>query len=237
MAGHNKWSKIKHKKAATDAKKGKSFGRLIKEITVAARDGGGNPELNARLRLLLDKAKEINMPLENATRAIKKGTGELPGVQYEACTYEGYGPGGVAVMVETLTDNRNRTVSELRKIFSKNGGNMGESGSVSWMFEKLGVIHATGNKSEDDILEALIDFDIKDIQIDEGFISIYTDPKSLHEVKKAIEDLGLTVTESGQEWVATTKIEADEETAEKVLNLLSALDDHDDVQNVFSSLA
>lgn len=237
MSGHNKWSKIKHKKAITDAKKGKAFGQIIKEITVAARDGGGNPDLNARLRLLLDKAKEVNMPQENATRAIKKGTGELPGVQYESCMYEGYGPAGIAIIVETLTDNRNRTVSELRKVFSKNGGTLGESGSVSWMFEKLGAIHATGSVSEDALLEALLDYDVKDVEFDDNLVSIYADFASLHAVKQIVEKLGLKVDEFGLEWIAKNKVALDEETSEKVLTLMSALDDHDDAQNVFSTLA
>ncbi len=236
MSGHNKWSKIKHKKAATDAKKGAAFGKLIKEITVAAKDGGGDPDQNSRLRLLLEKAKQINMPQDNATRAIKKGTGELPGVTYEECLYEGYGPHGVAIILDVLTDNTNRTFSELRKTFSKNGGNLAESGAVSWMFERLGVVHANGQTTEDELLEALLDFDVTYIKSNENFFSIYCNPKSIVQIKKTIESMNLTIENAGLEWVAKNTIEISEKDTEKILTLLSVLDDHDDVQNVYSSL-
>lgn len=237
MAGHNKWSKIKHKKAATDAKKGAAFGKLIKEITVAAKEGGGDPDQNARLRLLLEKAKQINMPQDNANRAIKKGTGELPGVSYEECLYEGYGPNGVAILLDVLTDNTNRTFSELRKIFSKNGGNLAEKGAVNWMFDRLGAIHATGNSSEDQILEALLAFDVQDIISEDQFFSIYCNPKAIIPIKKALEDMNLTVEQAGLEWVAKNTITLSEKESDKVLTLLALLDEHDDVQNVYSSLA
>ena len=166
MSGHSKWSTIKHKKAALDAKRGKAFTKLIKEITIAARLGGGDPTGNPRLRLLIDKAKEINMPTENTMRAIKRGTGELPGVSYEENTYEGYGPNGIAVIVDTFSDNKNRTVSELRHIFSSKGGNLAEHGAVSWMFEKMGVVKANdGSMTEEKLLETLIDYDINDIKV------------------------------------------------------------------------
>ncbi len=157
MAGHNKWSQIKHKKAKEDSKRGKAFTKLIKEISVAAREGGGDLEANARLRQLVDKAKYINMPQENIVRAIKRGTGEMPGVHYEPYTYEGYGPFGIAIVVETLSDNKNRTVADLRHLFLKGNGTLGESGSVSWMFKKMGVVRGTSNKREDDLIETLLE--------------------------------------------------------------------------------
>ncbi len=237
MAGHNKWSKIKHKKAATDAKKGAAFGKLIKEITVTAKDGGGDPDLNSHLRFLLEKAKGINMPQENAIRAIKKGTGELPGVSYEECLYEGYGPHGIAILLDVLTDNTNRTFADLRKTFSKNNGTLAEAGAVNWMFDRLGAVHATGTTTEDDLLEALLDFEIQDIQSDGNDFSIYCNPKAVVTIKKAVVNMGLTIEDAGLEWVAKNPIELSEKDSEKVLTLLSVLDDHDDVQNVYSSLA
>ena len=237
MSGHNKWSKIKHKKAKEDSKRGKAFTRLIKEITMIAREGGGNLDGNARLRNLVEKAREINMPQDNITRAIKKGTGELPGVMYEHAMYEGYGPGGTAILIEALTDNKNRTVADIRHIFSKHGGNMGETGSVNWMFTHMGVVQATGNLSEDELLEALLDFDITDIKKDENVFSIICDPKSLDAVKKAVKDAGLAVESAELEWVAQNPVEVSDEIANKAVTLLSALEDHDDVQNVYTNMA
>lgn len=238
MAGHNKWSKIKHKKAKEDSKRGKAFTRLIKEITMVAREGGGNPDGNARLRNLIDKAREINMPQDNITRAIKKGTGELPGVHYEQSSYEGYGPGGIAILIESLTDNKNRTVADIRHIFSKQGGNLGETGSVNWMFNHMGVVQATGSMSEDELLEKLIDFEITDIKKDEdNLFSIICDPKSLDAVKKAVKDAGLKVESAEMEWVAQNPVEVSDEVADKAVALLSALEDHDDVQNVYTNMA
>jgi len=236
MAGHSKWANIKHKKAKEDAKKGKAFTKIIKEITVAAREGGGNPDLNPRLRLLLEKGKEANMPLENALRAIKKGTGELPGVSYEHYVYEGYAPYGIAIMVDALTDNKNRTIAEFRRLFSENGGTLGESGSVSWMFEKYGMVNATGKLSEDELLEHLIEYDIKDIQIDENSYSIYCDIKALESVKQAIEAAGLKIESSSLGWVAKNTTELSESHTNKVLEFLSEVQDHDDVQNVYTNL-
>jgi YebC/PmpR family DNA-binding regulatory protein len=237
MAGHSKWSQIKHKKAKNDKKRGQEFTRLIKEITVVARQGGGDPAGNAHLRLLLEKAKEINMPQDNAIRAIKRGTGELPGVNYEPMTYEGYGPYGIAVMVDTLTDNKNRTVAELRRIFTHKGGNLGETGSVNWMFEKRGIIKAQGNKTEDELLEALLDYDISDVSKDEDVILITCDTKALDQVKQAVTKLGLTVKEANFEWVAKNTTTLSDEQSEKVLEFLNELDDHEDVQNVYTNLA
>jgi len=236
MAGHSKWANIKHKKAKEDAKKGKIFTKLIKEITIVARQGGGNPDQNPRLRLLLEKSKEANMPLENVTRAIKKGTGELPGVNYEEYAYEGYAPCGIAVIIDALTDNKNRTVAELRRLFSENGGTLGDSGSVSWMFEKVGAVHATGSLSEDELLEHLIEYDIKDIEIDDNNYTIYCDVKSLEAVKSAVEKAGLKIESAGIEWVAKNKTPLAQAQEDKVLAFLSELQDHDDVNNVYTNI-
>ncbi len=237
MAGHNKWSQIKHKKAKEDSKRGKAFTKLIKEISVSAHEGGGDLESNARLRQLVDKAKYINMPRENIVRAIKRGTGELPGVHYEPYTYEGYGPFGIAIVIETLSDNKNRTVADMRHIFSKGNGTLGESGSVSWMFKKMGAVRGTSSKSEDELLEALLEYDIADIKQDGTFFSIFCNPKSLATVKKAAQDAGMTVDNAELEWVAQNTTELTDAQTAKAVDLLSTLHDHDDVQNVYTNLA
>jgi len=237
MAGHSKWSTIKHKKAKEDAKRGKAFTKLIKEITVAARTGGGDPAGNPRLRLLLEKAKEINMPKDNAERAIKKGTGELPGTSYESITYEGYGPYGIAVLVEALTDNKNRTVSEMRRAFSKKGGTLGETGSVSWMFEHKGLVKIDCQDiSEDEIFEKLIEHDIQDINRDENLCFITCDAKALMKVKNASEEIGLTVESADLEWIPKNTTTLSQDQADKAYEFLGDLDDHDDVQNVYTNL-
>jgi YebC/PmpR family DNA-binding regulatory protein len=238
MSGHNKWSQIKHKKAKEDAKRGKAFTKLIKEIAVAAREGGGDPAANSRLRMLIEKAKEINMPSENTIRAIKRGTGELPGVHYTSFLYEGYGPFGIAVIVDTLSDNKNRTVADLRRIFSANGGNLAEAGAVNWLFEHLGVVRGSSDTlTEDELLEALLDFDIKDIRNDGTFFSVFCDPKSLDQVKQAVKQLGLNVESAEFEWVPKNTVQLTNDQSEKALAFLSALHDHDDVQNVYANLA
>jgi YebC/PmpR family DNA-binding regulatory protein len=225
MAGHSKWKTIKHKKAATDAKRGAKFTKLIKEITIAARTGGGDPTGNPRLRLLLEKAKEINMPIENSTRAIKRGTGELPGIQYESITYEGYGPHGVAILVDVLTDNKNKAVAELRHAFSKNGGTLAEVGAVSWMFEKKGEVRAeAGTVTEEEILEKLIEYEVDNISLDEGVFTIHCPVTELETVRQAIEDMGL-------------KVDLGEEETEKVFEFLGAIEDLDDVQNCYTNLS
>ncbi len=239
MSGHNKWSQIKHKKAKEDAKKGKAFTKLIKEISVAAKNGGGDAAHNPHLRLLLEKAKQINMPLENSARAIKRGTGELPGVSYEHLTYEGYGPYGIAVMVELLSDNKNRTVAEMRRLFTAHGGNLGETGTVNWMFERKGVIRASiPNANEDAILELCIDADINidDIKIDEH-VTLICDPKDLFKAKLLVENLKGTIEDANLEWVAKGKTELSGEQETKAYEFLEAIDNHDDVQNVFTNLA
>lgn len=236
MSGHSKWANIKHKKAAVDAKRGKTFTKLIKEITVAAKVGG-KPEMNPRLKHLIEKAKNINMPADNIARAVKKGTGELPGVAYEAMTYEGYGPNGVAVIVETLTDNKNRTVAELRTFFTKRGGTVGETGSVNWMFERKGVLKGNANqKTEDDFFELLIDYNVDDISVDDGTFFVTCDPKSLDTLKKVLEDAGLKVDNAELEWVAKNTVSLNDQQSQKVIEFLDELEDLDDVQNVYANL-
>lgn len=239
MAGHSKWKTIKHKKAATDAKRGKIFTKLIKEITVVARDSKGDVEANPRLRTLIEKARQANMPQENITRAIKKGTGELPGQSYEAINYEGYGPGGIAVLVETLTDNKNRTVADMRRIFTRAGGSLGETNTVAWMFEKHGAVTITAPKlTEDMLLEQLLDYDISDIKEEDGSFTIYCEPKALDMVKHAIEKIpGVVVNDATFEFVAKTPMNINEADTAAALEFLEELDDLDDVQNVFTNLA
>jgi YebC/PmpR family DNA-binding regulatory protein len=236
MSGHSKWANIKHKKAKEDAKRGHTFTKIIKEITVCAKNGG-IPENNPQLRQLIEKAKEANMPGDNITRAIKKGTGELPGVSYEAISYEGYGPGGTAVIIEALTDNKNRTVADLRHIFGRHNGNLAETGAVNWMFDKLGVIRGTiTGTTEDDLLEALMDFDVQDISTEDTLVSVQTGMASLFAVKDALVKLGMKVESAELEWIAKNNLDVDAETEEKAFALFEALEDNDDVQNVYSNL-
>jgi YebC/PmpR family DNA-binding regulatory protein len=238
MSGHSKWANIKHKKAREDSKRGKIFTRLIKEITVAARDGGGDPANNSKLRLLVDKAREANMPQDNITRAIKRGTGELEGINYEEVRYEGYGPQGVAILVETLTDNKKRTVADVRHAFSKMGGNLAETGSVGWMFDRKGVVTiAAVGHSEDDVLEKLIDYDIEDVSLSEDMISVFCNPNDIEKVKNGAEKVGLKVEDADIEWVAKDPIELESQDAEeKVYKFLEVLEELDDVQNVFANI-
>lgn len=236
MAGHSKWANIKHKKAKEDAKRGQTFTKIIKEITVSAK-AGGIPENNPQLRQLIEKAKEANMPAENIIRAVKKGTGELPGVSYEAISYEGYGPGGTAVIIEALTDNKNRTVADLRHIFGRHNGNLAETGAVNWMFEKLGVIRGSiQGTTEDGLLEALMDYDIQDISMEDNFATVTTAMPALFQVKDALVKLGMKIEHAELEWVAKNNLEVDSETEEKAFGLFEALEDNDDVQNVYSNL-
>lgn len=237
MSGHSKWANIKHKKAKEDAARGKAFTKLIKEITVCARESGGDPAGNPRLRTLLEKARHINMPLDNIKRAVQKGTGELPGSHYESIRYEGYGPSGVAVIVEVLTDNKNRAVAEIRHAFSRKGGNVAETGAVSWMFEKKGVIKATGSTmSEDTLLEKLIDYDIDSIEKEEDLFIITCAVTALEDVKKAVLQSGLTIDNAEIEFVSKTKAEIEPADEEKVFEFLSAIEDLDDVQNLYSNV-
>lgn len=236
MSGHNKWSKIKHIKAKEDGKKGKIFTRIAREITIAAKSGGGDPAFNAPLRNLLDKARAANMPNENAARAIKKGTGELPGASYEAITYEGYGPSGIAVIIETLTDNRNRTVAELRFIFSKHNGQLGDTNTVAWMFNRVTVIHCITKLTEYELLEILLDFDIQDIKKDGNQWIIIGNSKLLDEIKQSLIKAQCTIDHAEIEWIAQNGIELNDQETEGVVRLLSELDDHEDVQGVYSSM-
>jgi YebC/PmpR family DNA-binding regulatory protein len=238
MSGHSKWATIKRKKGKEDEKRGKVFTKISKEITVVARSGGGDPSGNARLRLLIEKAKEANMPSENVTRAIKKGTGEIAGAQYEASLYEGYGPCGIAVIVETLSDNKNRTVSDVRHVFTKMGGNLGETNSVHWMFAHKGVITLLRkNLTEDVVLEALMDYNLDDVSVHDETIVITTAPGDLELVKKAAKAAGFEVEEAELEWVAKDKVALhDEEKEDKVFKFLELLEDLEDVQNVYSNL-
>jgi len=237
MSGHSKWATIKHKKANLDAKRGKLFTKIIKEISVAARTGGGDPQGNPRLRFLLEKARSVNMPQENTLRAIKKGTGELAGQQYEAHTYEGYGPAGMAVIVEVLTDNKNKAVAELRHVFSREGGSLGETGSVNWMFERAGVLHVAGNNiTEDILLENLLEYPVKNIEQQDDIFMVTTEPQACDAVKQAIIDLGYAVKEAELEWVPKTTIPLQGEQEDKAVQFLSKLEDLEDVQNVYANL-
>ncbi len=236
MAGHSKWANIKHRKAAQDAKRGKIYTKLAREITVAAREGGGDPEFNPRLRAAIEKAKKFNMPKENIERAIKRGTGEIAGEIYEEVTYEGYGPGGVAIIVKCLTDNRNRTASEVRHAFSKHGGNLGTSGCVSWMFERKGVITVPAEKyDEDTVMMAAIEAGADDVVREDGQFVIYTQPQDLEDVRKAILDAGIEIEEAKLDLIPQNTTRVEGETALKVLKLLEVLEDLDDVQEVYSN--
>jgi YebC/PmpR family DNA-binding regulatory protein len=236
MSGHSKWATTKRKKAAIDAKRGKLFTKLIKEIAIAARQGGGDITGNPRLRLAVDNAKAANMPADNIDRAIKKATGELEGQNYSELTYEGYGPAGVAVLVEVATDNKNRTVAEVRHLFSKYGGSLGETGSVSWMFERKGVITLSrNNKSEDEMMEIIIDAGAEDLQTEEDFFEVYTSVEDLEPVRKKLIDKKITPDNASLQWIAKNYIKVNGEDAEKAIKLLEAIEDCDDVQNVFSN--
>ncbi len=237
MSGHSKWHTIKHKKGALDAKRGKIFTKLIKEITVAARTGGsGDPDSNARLRKAVSDAKAQNMPNDTIDRAIKRGTGELEGAQYDEVVYEGYGPNGVAVMVEAMTDNRNRTVAEIRHIFSKNGGNMGESGSVGWMFDKKGyIVVDKAAKSEEELFEIAIEAGADDMQDDGDVFEILTAPDAFDAVNEAIKKAGIEPQAAEISMIPQNYIKLDGQEAKQMLKLYDSLDDNDDVQNVFAN--
>lgn len=236
MSGHSKWATTKRKKAAIDAKRGKAFTKIIKEITIAAREGGGDPNGNPRLRLAVDNAKAVNMPADNIERAIKKATGELEGVSYHELTYEGYGPAGVAIMVEVATDNKNRTVAEVRHLFSKGGGGLGETGSVAWMFDKKGVVTLPKQgKSEDEIMEVILEAGAEDLQTEDDFYEVQATIESFEPVRKALIDKGLTVENASLQWIAKNFIAVTGEDAEKVVKLIESLEDCDDVQNVYSN--
>ena len=236
MAGHSKWANIQHRKKAQDAKRGKVFTRCIREISVAARAGGGDPNANPALRLAVDKAFAANMARDTVERAIKKATGELEGVTYESIRYEGYGPGGVAVMVECLTDNRNRTVAEVRHAFSKHGGNMGTDGSVAYLFSKLGILNFAPGIDEDSLMEAALEGGAEDVVgDDDGSFEVQTTADSYLEVKAALESAGFEPVNAEVTMRASTEVELDDESGRKVLKLLERLEDLDDTQDVYSN--
>jgi YebC/PmpR family DNA-binding regulatory protein len=236
MSGHSKWSKVKHVKAVQDVKKGKIFTKIIKEISVAARFGGGDPDGNPRLRAAVQAAKQANMPADNIKRAIQKGTGELPGVSYEEITYEGYGAGGVALLIDILTDNRNRTVSEIRHVFSRNSGNMAEAGAVSWMFHKKGTIVVDKkNATEDKLMEIVLEAGADDIQDDESNFEILTAPENFEKVNNALQGAEIPTVSAEVAKVPQTWIKLTGSDAQKILKLVEALEDHDDVQHVWAN--
>ncbi len=236
MSGHSKWSTIKHKKGAADKKRGKIFTKLIKEITVAARMGGGDPDSNPRLRHALNTANSHNMPKDTAQRAIKKGTGDLEGVNYEEIIYEGYGPGGVAVLVECLTDNRNRTIAEVRHIFNKAGGNVGTDGCVAWMFDKKGLISiARENSDEDTLMELALDAGAEDIKEETDSFDIITEPGDYDIVKEAIDDAGIKYELAEITMLPQNMAKLDGKDAEQMIKFMEALDDCDDVQKFYSN--
>jgi YebC/PmpR family DNA-binding regulatory protein len=236
MAGHSKWAQIKRQKGAADHKRGQLFTKLGREVTVAAKQGGPDPEANPRLRLAIEKAREANMPKDNIERAIKRAAGAGEGAELHEVVYEGYGPGGTALLVEALTDNRNRTVSDIRYAFSQAGGNLGESGSVAWQFETRGVIVVEQNGADaDDLALRAIDAGADDVRTDDGAIEVYTTPDQLSEVRRNLSDDGLTVASSEVAYVAKSLVTLDEHQASAVLRLLDRLDDLDDVQRVSSN--
>jgi YebC/PmpR family DNA-binding regulatory protein len=236
MSGHSKWATTKRKKAVIDSKRGKIFTKLIKEITISARQGGGDSAGNPRLRLAIDNAKAANMPADNIERAVKKATGELEGQIYSELTYEGYAPAGIAIIIDVATDNKNRTVAEVRHIFSKHGGGMGESGSVAWMFDKKGVITLPNQgKAEDEIMEIIIDAGADDMQTEEDFFEVQTSLENFENVRKALLDKKISVENASLQWVAKNTIPIKGEDAEKVIRLIETLEDNDDVQSVFTN--
>lgn len=236
MAGHNKWSKVKHIKAKEDAKKGKLFTKAVRDIMTAVRDGGSNPDTNAALRLAIERAKAISMPQDNIKRAIDKASGNLPGVKYEEIVYEGYGPGGVAIMVEALTDNKNRTVASIRHAFSKMGGSLGTSGSVSWMFDKNGIITIQRSNKDDDVMEVALENGASDILEFDEVLVIKSDPASFNRLLQAVEKIGVDILESSVGLIANNEVEVDDEIAKKVEKLIEMLEENDDIQNVYHNM-
>jgi YebC/PmpR family DNA-binding regulatory protein len=236
MSGHSKWSSIKHKKGAADAKRGKIFSKLIKEITVAARMGGGDPDGNPRLRTAIAAAKAENMPKENIGRAIKKGSGELEGASYEEANYEGYGPGGVAVLVDCLTDNRNRTVAEIKHLFERNGGNLGEPGCVAWMFEKKGLLVFEKVKvDEEQLINLALEAGAEDVREEDQEFEVISDPSNFESVKAAIDKAGLAYTLAEISMVPKNTVKLEGKKAQQMVNLMQALEDNEDVSHVYAN--
>jgi len=237
MSGHSRWAGIKHKKGAIDAKRGKIFTKIIREIVVAAKEGGGNPEHNARLRKVMDTAKEANMPIDNVKKAIQRGTGEIVGAVYEEISYEGYGPNGVAILLEATTDNKNRTASEIRKMFSSHGGNLGENGCVSWMFSKKGYITVEkGKQDEEQLMTLALDLGADDFKSeDEDAFEIITKPEQFDKVKKGLEEKKIPLASAETTYLPQTYISLTGKPAEQMLKLMDALEEHDDVKNVYAN--
>ena len=236
MAGHNKWSKVKHIKAKQDAIKGKAFTKAVKDLSIAAREGGGDPDKNASLRVAIEKAKAISMPAKNIQRAIDKATGNLAGVVLEDITYEGYGAGGVAIIVQCLSDNRNRTVANIRHAFSKNGGNLGENGSVSWMFEKKGVISIQRSNKDDEVLEIALENGATDVHEYDEVLVIESEVAEFNSLLTSIESLNVELLESEVALIASNEIEVDDQVATKVEKLIDVLEEDDDVQAVYHNM-
>jgi len=238
MAGHSKWANIKHKKSREDERRGKLFSKLSKMIAVAAREGGSDPEMNSDLRLAIQKAKDNNMPNDNIERAIKRGTGELEGVNYEKFIYEGYGPGGVALYMELMSDNRNRTAAELRHLLTKHGGNLGENGCVAWMFDRKGQLLVNlekTNMDEDNLLMIALEAGAEDVVSEDGLLSVYTEATDFEESRKEMEEAGVVFTSGDIAMIPENNVDLDKSNAKKILKLLEELEDHDDVQEVYSN--
>lgn len=236
MAGHSKWKNIQRRKGAVDAKRGKAFTRLAKEVIVAAKMGGGDPAGNARLRSAIAAAKAENMPKDNIEKAIKKGTGEIEGINYEECTYEGYGPGGVAILLEVMTDNKNRTLPEVRAALSKNNGNIAESGSVAWIFERTGIVTVnTADTTEDALMEVALEAGAEDLATEDNTFEVYTDQTAFENVRQAIEDAGIAILSAEITMKPQNSIELEAKEAGQMLNLMEKLEDLDDVQNVHAN--
>jgi len=236
MSGHSKWATTRRKKAVIDAKRGKMFTKLIKEITIAAREGGGDPEGNPRLRLAIDNAKAANMPQDNIERAVKKATGELEGHIYHELIYEGYGPNGIAILVEVATDNKNRTVAEVRHLFSKGGGSLGENGSVAWMFDRKGVILLPKKEhTEDEIMEIILEDGAEDLHVEDDYFGVQTPMEAFEPVRKALVSKDVEIENASLQWIAKNSVSVEGEDAEKVMKLIESLEDSDDVQNVYSN--
>jgi len=236
MSGHSKWATIKRKKGAADAARGRIFTRLIREITIAAREGGGDPEGNPRLRMAIQSAKTQNMPQDNITRGIKRGTGELEGQTFEEVIYEGYGPGGCAIMIDSVTDNKNRTVSELRHMFGKHNGNLADANAVAFMFERKAVIELQPNgKSEDEIMEVALEAGAEDVVGEEGTYTVTGEPNTLEDLRNALEALGVTIESAESTRVPSSYVEVEEKHVASLIKLMDALDEHDDVQRVYSN--
>ncbi len=235
MAGHSKWANRKHRKARQDAKKGNIFSKMAREITIAAREGGGDPDTNPRLRLAIDRAKQMSVPNDNIDRALKRGTGDIEGASYEEVRYEGYGPQGAAIMVDVVTDNRNRTAQEIRYVFSKHGGNLGESGCVSWMFNQKGLIVLQGDFDEEEVFLLAVDQGAEDVQTEEEALTIITPPEDFETVRRSLKDSGYSVEVAEITYLPTTQVQMSGQDAQTLIRLVDALEEQEDVQNVYGN--